>query len=370
MQYDILDELGFKRIINAAGHYTVLGGSQPSSEIYQVMGRASSYWIDMNELQKSAGRYLHSVLSCEDGMVTAGAYSALIIATSTSMAKRKVPNPKVIIQVPHVTKYGEAFRAAGADLKQIRRVSDSDSLLNYVDDSTVALAYVLSEKDYEFSLSDTVKAGGDAGIPTIVDASLVDPPAGGIKQILDYEPDLVAVSGGKGLCGPNNTGLLLGKSSLISAAREHGFPNYGIGRGMKVSKEAIAGVIAAVKMASEVDEQALVDSWRSNIDSMHGRIIEMPGVKTRVVFPWNLNIPQLIPRLYIIVGEGKEGELKADKIRENLKNSDPPIITRRPSDTNASANTIIIEGRTLKDEDYDVLIERLNSNLKQVLGGA
>ena len=139
---------------------------------------------------------------------------------------------------------------------------------------------------------------------------------------------------------------------------------------MKISKEQIAGILTAVKMASEIDEQMLVDSWRANIDSIKSRIINYPQVKTRVEFPWNLNIPQPIPRLYLYVGEGKDGELKAEKIRENLKNSNPPIITRRPSDSNASANTIIIEGRCLKGDDYDVLIERLNSNLELVLSGA
>ena len=110
MQDDILSEIGFKKIINAAGHYTVLGGSQLSSRVNQVMEKASQYWIDMNELQKSAGRYLHSILGCEDGMVTAGAYSALIIATRVAMLNRDVPKPQVIIQVPHLTKYSEAFR--------------------------------------------------------------------------------------------------------------------------------------------------------------------------------------------------------------------------------------------------------------------
>ena len=124
---------------------------------------------------------------------------------------------------------------------------------------------------------------------------------------------------------------------------------------MKVSKEQIAGILTAIKMASEIDEQMLVNSWKGNIDSIKSRIISHPEVRITVEFPWNLNIPQPIPRLYIQVGEGKNGELKAEKIRENLKNSNTPIITRRPSDTNASANTIIIEGRCLKGDDYDVL---------------
>ena len=105
-------------------------------------------------------------------------------------------------------------------MKEIRRISESDSILNYVDGSSVALSYVISEKDYEFSLSETVKAAKDAGIPVIVDASLVDPPIEGIKQVLACDPDLVAVSGGKGLNGPNNTGILLGKSPLLSEARD------------------------------------------------------------------------------------------------------------------------------------------------------
>ena len=84
----------------------------------------------------------------------------------------------------------------------------------------MALTYVISEKDYEFSLSDTAKAAKDAGIPVIVDASLVDPPIGGMKNVLACDPDLVAVSGGKGLNGPNNTGILLGKSPFLSKARD------------------------------------------------------------------------------------------------------------------------------------------------------
>jgi seryl-tRNA(Sec) selenium transferase len=366
---NILSELGIKKIINAAGHYTIFGGSQPSLEVNQIMATVSNYWVDMNELQKNAGHYLHSILDCEDGMVTSGAYSALIVATRASMLKRNVAKPQIVIQIPHITKYSEAFRAAGAELKEINRASESDSISNYIDDSTVALAYVISERNYEFSLSDTTKAAKDAGIPVIVDASLVDPPIKGIKQVLAQDPDLVAVSGGKGFNGPNNTGILLGKSSLLSSARDLSFPNYGIGRAMKVSKEQIVGILATIKIASEIDEDALVESWRANIDSIKRRIISMPDVKTRAEFPWNLNIAQPIPRLYISVGEGQEGASKAAKIREWLKNSNPPIITRSPSDTNAPPNTIVIEGRCLKRDDYDFLVERLNSNLERAMNG-
>src|ERR1700730_6105738 len=241
MQENVLNRLGFKRMINAAGHYTVLGGSQPDIRVSQEMQRASQYWIDMNELQKNTGSLLRTFLECPDGMITTGAYAALVIATRVVILEKNFPKSNILIQSSHITKYAESFRAGGAELKEITRKSPSDSLLNYVDrDSTVAIAYVICEKEFEFSLSETVEAARQAGILVIVDASLVDPPISGVKEVLSFAPDLVAVSGGKGFNGPNNTGILVGRSSLISTARSISFPNYGIGRAMKVSKEQIA----------------------------------------------------------------------------------------------------------------------------------
>ncbi len=368
MQENVLNQLGFMRMINAAGHYTVLGGSQPDIRVSQQMEKASQYWIDMNELQKNAGSLLRSFLGCPDGMITTGAYAALVIATRVAILEKNFAKPNVLIQSSHITKYAESFRAGGAELKEITRKSPSDSLLNFVDrDSTAAIAYVICEKEFEFSLSETVEAARQAGIPVIVDASLVDPPISGVKEVLSFAPDLVAVSGGKGFNGPNNTGILIGRSSLIATARSISFPNYGIGRAMKVSKEQIAGLMTAIEIASERNDTELVESWKKNIQVLQQKIISLPGVTTRTEFPWKLNFPQPVPRLFITIKEGKEGAAKAASIRERLKNWNPPIVTRSPSDTKVGENTIVIESRCLKPEDYDILIDALNTNLKNIV---
>ena len=365
IQNSILEELGFKKIVNAAGHYTMLGGSRPYPVANHAMELASRYWIDMNDLQRNAGNVLKSLLGCEDGMITTGAYSALVIATNVAMlGVRPGLKHKVIVQSSHVTRYSEAFRAAGVDLLEIERESKSESIKDHADDSTVALAYVVSEaKSEEFSLEETVEAGNELGIPVIVDASLVDPPITGIKNILNHAPSLVAVSGGKGFNGPNNSGILIGKADLVESARKISFPNYGVGRGMKISKEQIAGLVATIKFASTVNEEELIQSWKDTLEKIRKQIVEMPGVSTRIDFPWKLNIPQPVPRLYIIVDEASGGKTKAEEIRNNLRYFDPPIMTRPPSDARAPENSIVIEGRCIEPEDIETLVKGINSSL-------
>ena len=124
----------------------------------------------------------------------------------------QISSPNIVIQASHNTKYAEAYVTGGITLKEIRRRSESDSLFDHADRSTVAIAYVINESDYEFSLKETVEACRRLGVPTLVDAAVVDPPIRGLKEVLKYDPDLISVSGGKGLNGPNSSGLLLGRS--------------------------------------------------------------------------------------------------------------------------------------------------------------
>src|SRR5439155_20439644 len=126
-------------------------------------------------------------------------------------------------------KYAESFAVGGVRLKEVSRASQSESLSDHIEDSTIAVAYVINESDLEFGLQETVDACRRSGALAIVDAALVDPPMRGIREVLKYDPDLVSVSGGKGFNGPNASGLLLGRSDLVSRARGLAFPNYGPG---------------------------------------------------------------------------------------------------------------------------------------------
>ena len=233
---ETLKELGFRKILNAAGHYTVKGGSCPSKEVLQCMKEASQYWIDLKELEISVGAPLKRYIGCEDGIVTSGAYTSNVIATEASLAIARSKNsssltePNVIIQKSHVTKYAQSFTTSGVRLKEIQTRNDggkNDSLIDYIDKSTIALTYVLNESEHEFNLQETVEAGKKSELPVIVDAAIVDPPIRGLKEILRYNPDFVSVSGGKGFNGPSASGLLVGKKILLPARVSSRFPTMG-----------------------------------------------------------------------------------------------------------------------------------------------
>ena len=335
------------------------------------MSEAASQWVDMRELEHTVGKVLSGVVGCEDGIVTSGAYAASSIAAHTGLAIAKersstqISSPNIVIQASHNTKYAEAYVTGGITLKEIRRRSESDSLSDYADRSTVAIAYVINESDYEFSLKETVEACRRLGVPTLVDAAVVDPPIRGLKEVLKYDPDLISVSGGKGLNGPNSSGLLLGRSGPIAKARALAFPNYGPGRGMKVSKEQIVGLMMAVQLAQEVGD-SVIEEWQKKIERLRTLVGTIPGVRTEVLFPWRLNFPQPIPRLMVYI-ERKDGEEKAELVRNALANGDAPIWTRPLGDVSKAKNVIVIDARTVQSKDVKVVAESLRSELRRAL---
>ena len=372
---ETLKELGFRKILNAAGHYTVKGGSCPSKEVLQCMKEASQYWIDLTELEISVGAPLKRYIGCEDGIVTSGAYTSNIIATAASLAIARSKNsspltePNVVIQKSHVTKYAQSFTTSGVRLKEIQRKNDgkNDTLTDYIDKSTIALTYVLNESEHEFNLQETVEAGKKSGLPVIVDAAIVDPPIRGLKEILRYNPDFVTVSGGKGFNGPSASGLLVGKRDLIAQARELAFPNYGPGRSMKVGREQIAGLIEAVRLASEANEDLKIEQWKENIQKVERMVRDLSGIRTEVIFPWRLNFPQPVPRLYITI-ERPDGVDIAKKIRDALMTqSNPPIFTRPLDQIEGGKNKIVLEGRVLAKKEIKEVAEQLRFVIQKYL---
>jgi len=345
----------------------MMGGSCPDPKVLQIMDKAAEYWVDMFDLQLNAGRLLKDVLGCEDGIVTSGAYAANSIATEACLVMSRSKNPpltqpEVICQSSHITNYAHSFTTSGVRIREVSKKEVGESLTEYIGENTIALTYVLNESSFEFSLRETMEAGKKVGLPVIVDAAVVDPPIKGIKEVLNYEPDFVSVSGGKGLNGPNGTGLLLGSKEAISVARKLAFPNYGPGRGMKVSKEEIAGLMSAVLIAAGRDEDALVQNWRHRAEVMREKLRDIPHTRTEVIFPWSLNFPQPVPRLMLYIDRA-DGEEKATIVRESLLKSSPSVFTR-PPDSSSPKNAILFDLRVIKEED----ISRVAKVVRTVLG--
>jgi seryl-tRNA(Sec) selenium transferase len=370
MVSSLLQKLGFKKAVNGAGHFTKYGGSCPDPRVVKAMVEASAQWVDMAALEVNVGKMLSSILGCEDGIVTAGAYSSNVIAACAALeiakrSRKDIRAPNIVIQRSHITKYAEAFRTNGIELKEVVRKSEDDVIGSYVDASTVAVAYVLNESDLEFSLPECVSASREMKIPVLVDAAVVDPPVRGIREVLNYGPDLVAVSGGKGFNGPNSSGLLLGRADPVAIARSLAFPNYGPGRGMKVSKEEIVGLMAAVQIASQQGD-AQIDEWHKKVKQIQDSVAGIDSVRTQVFFPWKLNFPQPIPRLLVHI-DTSDGEAMAETVRQRLEQSDPPIWTRPLGDVTRDKNVIVIDVRTLDKRGVRLLSESLSLELRRVL---
>lgn len=368
---ELLRELGFTKMINAGGHYTVMGGSRPDSAVLQAMDRVAEYWIDMRKLQQNAGKMLSTLLGCEDGFVTSGAYAANIMAAevSLSLAKeknRELDDAEIIIQSSHATKYAQSFATSGIKIREIARQSKDELLSEHITDRTIALVYVLNESDFEFNLQETVEAGRKSGLPVIVDAAVVDPPIRGIKEVLGYKPNFATVSGGKGFNGPNATGLLLGHKEMIARARDLAFPNYGPGRGMKVSKEEIAGLMMAISIAASANEEAMMEEWKAKIETIRNAVQEVPDVRTEILFPWGLNFPQPVPRLMIWI-DRNDGEEKAASVRNALLEGAPPIFTRPLDQIQGQKNRLVIEVRTISKKDAKLVGENIRLQLKRFL---
>jgi len=184
--------------------------------------------------------------------------------------------------------------------------------------------------------------------------------------VLRYQPDVVTVSGGKGFNGPNGTGILIGKVKSISKARDIAFPNYGPGRGMKVSKEEITALMMAVSIAASTDEEAMIQDWRTKIELIRNSLVGLPSIRTEVLYPWRLNFPQPVPRLVIWI-DLKDGEEKAVAVRNALLEGSPSVFTRPLDQISGPKNKLIIDARTLGKEDAKKAGDIIRVQLKRFL---
>src|SRR5262252_3211839 len=254
---DYFRELGVRPFINAAGTYTAMTASLMPPEVMEAIAYASKQYVMLGELHDKVGARIATLLKCEGAMVTSGAASALTLGTAgvlTGSDPRKVvdlPNlagmkTEVIIQKAHRFGYDHAVRNCGVRLVEVETREEMERaigprtamMLFYNNNNTVGRI-----RDREF-----VEIARKLDVPTLNDAAADVPPVENLWKYTQMGFDLVAFSGGKGLRGPQSAGLLLGRKDLIAAARLNAPPNGNtVGRGMKVNKEEMLGMLAAVE---------------------------------------------------------------------------------------------------------------------------
>lgn len=326
-------ELGVRTFINAAGTYTAMTGSLMEPEVIEAIKYASNEYVILDELQDKVGERIASLLHCDAATVTAGAASAITLGTAgilTGMDEKKVVQlpdlagmkSEVIIQKEHRIVYDHAIRNCGVKLVEVETRGDLEKAIN----ENTAMMWFLNANNYIGKIRDEefVEIGKKYGIPTFNDCAADVPPVENLWKYTDMGFDLVAFSGGKGLLGPQSAGLLLGKKDYIQAARLHAPPRGNtIGRGMKVNKEEVLGMMVALEKYLARDHETQWRYWESQIKLISDSALSVKGVKTEIHVP---EVANHVPSLRIIWNQEKV-KITPEKVREKLREGHPSIET-------------------------------------------
>jgi L-seryl-tRNA(Ser) seleniumtransferase len=292
---DYYDKLGVAKIINAAGTYTALTASVMPPSVQAAVARAAKHPVRLHDLQQAAGEYLARQLKCEGAMVTAGAASALTLATAAAMtvgnraAMHSIPTDvaglknEVIAQKGHRYEYDHAIRNCGARFVEVVTLAEYESAFT---ERTVMTNFFNAAEHGEISREDWIRVAHSHGVPCLNDAAADVPPISNLWNYTKMGFDLVAFSGGKGMRGPQNAGLLLGRKDLVAAAVQNNSPNSDtVGRGMKVSKEQIVGMVAAVDWFLSQTDASFEAEFRRRAEKIAAQLKSIPTMESRVMIP-------------------------------------------------------------------------------------
>jgi seryl-tRNA(Sec) selenium transferase len=287
--------LGVRTIINAAGPVTALGGTVLSEEVTAAMAEAARSYVDLKELYSAAGRRLAEITRAPAAMVTAGACASMSLGAMACLAGddqeklAALPHPtwprcEALLQRAHSTAYDRAYRNAGMTLVY---VDTEDQLLAAISERTAMIAgLTMVEKMKDsgiISPERLVAIGKRARVPVYVDASFSlnqTPDVSVLWRYTQMGADLVGISGGKGMHAPQSSGILAGRADLIAIARAQASPNpAGFGRGMKVDKEEVIGLLVALEQFLARDHQALYRRDRKRVETMRTYLRDIPGLR-------------------------------------------------------------------------------------------
>ena len=296
--------LGVRPHIGAHEHISRLSGSRMTPEVMDAMREANQFFVDMNELSDAAGKRVAELLGAEAAMVTAGGFSSMILGAAaclTGMDPDKadaLPHPQwpkreCLIQTRHRFGYDRAYRAAGMTIVE---AETRDALVAKISGNTAMIAALaaveeqrefgppkprkraLSPEDSVLMPDELIAIGKDKGVPVLVDMASDLPPASNLTRWVKAGADLVVVSGGKGLRGPQSTGILAGRKDLIEAARLNAAPNGNIGRGMKVGKEEIIALVVALEAYVKRDHDRDIRTWNERARWLANELQNVPGL--------------------------------------------------------------------------------------------
>lgn len=366
---NLFKDLGIRPLINARGTMTFLSGSLMEPEVLAAINETAHDFANMHEVEDKVGERIAEMLEVEAAMVTSGAACALTIGTAAAITGmdmdkiRQLPNlpgpqPEVIIQKKHRYVFDQAVRTAGVKLVEVESAKEMDEAFN---ERTVMTLFFNGAVDW-YGIEDSINheefvaISKRHNVPSFIDAAADVPP---VENLFKYQKigfDMVTFSGGKMIRGPQSAGLLYGRKDLIEAAKLNFSPHESpIGRPMKVNKEEIFGMYAALKLYLEKDHEKEWEEWKTRVSDIAKVVETVPGVTGE------LHIPEgranVFPGLHVKWDQNKV-KIKPQEVVKALSAGDPRI------ETSGGDHGLNITVVTLQPEHVPIVARRIKEVLE------
>ena len=366
----LYQRIGIAPIINAAGSITRLGGTRTRPETLQLMSRAARVMVNIEDLNRAAGQELARITGAEAGFVCSGAagglvlQAAAVIAGNDPVKMRQLPNTdglknEIVIHTMHRFPYDQAYRAAGA-----RMIEFGDYLFAHpwqlegaISERTAAVAYLAApfSSNKVLPLERVCDIAHAHDVPVIVDAASMLPPRANLYRYLRDGADMVVYSGGKGIRGPQGSGILVGRADLIEAAAAQANPAQFLGRGMKVAKEEVIGLVASLATFVEEDEEAETAQYRGMMQQVVDALVEIPGLDVTLQHD---RFNYLIPCAVIRFTDDWRGPSR-DVVAAAMEQGNPQVYLHQLG----GPQELAVDPLNLTEEETEIVIRRLREEL-------
>lgn len=369
VKQNLFKELGIRTFINAAGTYTFMTGSLMRPEVIEAIQSTANEFCLLDEVQDKVGEKIANLVRSESAVVTAGCFSAMTLGLAgvlTGMDPKKVEQlphiegtgmkSEVIIQKGHNVGYSQALTNTGCKIVFIETIQDLENAIN----PKTALLWFLNIQSDKGMITheEWVAAGKKHNIPTMIDMAADVPPLSNLFKFNDMGFDLVCVSGGKAIRGPQSAGILMGKKNFIAAARLSMPPRgSNIGRGMKINKEEIIGMYVALDLYFKYDHNKEWKVWEARVNTIQKAINQIKGLKTEIKVPALGNVT---PTLHVTWDKSKV-RITTLELQESLRKGSPSIEIVNGGDEHISITTWVMK------KGEDALVAK---RLKEVLSNA
>ncbi len=360
--------LGVRTFINARGTITTMGGSIMPPQVVQAMAEASRHFVDLEDLLQKAGDHIAHLTGAPAAHICSGAAGGMMLAGAACLAGcdeqaiqhlPKVegrPNEFVISLVDSHYYVHQGFELCGGRLVKVGTASEV-TVADYaaaLGPTTAAVVFFLGTQPLD-QLVELLPVARKRGVPVIVDAAAQLPPRSYLRDLPAMGVDLAVFSGGKGLFGPQSTGLVLGRPDLVRACALNGSPHSAIGRGMKVGKEEIAGLVTAVELFMSQDEEAAIRGWEARCRTIGAVAGQVSGLRAEYTAPFANKFPPASPLVHLHFSPA--ARRTGGQVLAALAEGTPSILA------GGSDESISFGPQTLQEGEAEIIADRLRQIL-------